>query len=144
MLLPLMFASCLENNLEDIEVYDGADITSVRGMYYYYNYTTTPAGDNIFDWGNISRQNVVIDDENNTVSIGIATPATANIDQFSPQKVVMMLTISTAATIEPIDNSAVLGIESDWTAGKINKYKITAANGVSKVWTVVVESYDIQ
>ncbi len=143
-MLPLFFTSCLKSDLDEIEVYHGADITSIRGFYYYFSTTTSPNGDDIFDWGNISRADVVVNADAGTVVIGKATPAKANINAFNPQKVVMMLNISTAATIEPIDGSAALGVEADWTAGKTNKYKVTAADGTTKNWSVTIQSYVTQ
>lgn len=141
LILSLLFTSCLKSDLEDIQVYQDAEITSIRGMHYYYDTQTTPNGDVIFEKANISRADVKIDSKAGTIVIGKATPAQANITSFSPQKVVMTLNISTAATIEPIEDSATLGVEADWTAGKSNKYKVTAADGSSKVWSVTVQSY---
>lgn len=140
-MLPLLFTSCLKSNLEEIQVYQEANITSIRGMYYYFDIETTHDGNVIFSKGDISRANVQIDTEAGNIVIGKATPAKANITSFSPQKVVMMFNISTAATIEPIEGSARLGVEADWTVGKTNKYKVTAADGNSKVWSVTVQSY---
>ena len=138
---PLLFTSCLKSNLDDIDVYTGKDITSVRGLYYYYSESTSANGDDIFNWGNISRANVVIDADAGTVVIGTATPATEHISEFNPQKVVIYLNLSTAATIRPIDGSATPGIEADWTAGKVNRYIVTAADGSTKEWSIVVNQY---
>ncbi|ADV44862.1 DUF5018-related domain-containing protein [Bacteroides helcogenes] len=141
LMLPLMLTSCIKSGLEDIEVFHDADITSIRGLYYYYDTEVSPTGSQLFDWGNISRADVTIDKDAATIVVGKATPAAANVNQFDAKKVVMMLNISTAATIEPVEGSSALGVESDWTAGKANKYKVTAADGTVKIWTVTIQSY---
>lgn len=140
-MLPLLFTSCLKSNLDEIQVYQEANITSIRGMYYYFDLKTTNDGNTIFSKADISRADVQIDTEAGNIVIGRATPAKANIASFSPQKVVMAFNISTAATIEPVEGSAQLGVESDWSVGKTNKYKVTAADGSSKIWSVTVLSY---
>ncbi|MDE7236705.1 MAG: hypothetical protein K2N66_02660, partial [Paramuribaculum sp.] len=52
-------------------------------------------------------------------------------------ELVVVLNISTAAVIEPLDGAPALGVPGDWS--KPNKYQITAANGKKKVWTVTLE-----
>lgn len=143
-MIPLLMTSCLKSDLDDIEVYQDAEITGIRGLYYYYNAGETATGYEIFDWGNISRSGVNIDSDAATVTVEKATPAAAKIAEFDQKKVVMYLNISTAATIEPVDGSAILGVEADWTAGKANKYKVTAADGTAKIWTVTIQNYVLE
>ena len=57
----------------------------------------------------------------------------ANVDA---KNLVVVLTISTAATVTPVDGAPKLGVPGDWS--KPNKYKVTAANGNSRIWTVTV------
>lgn len=144
LMLPLMLTSCLKSGLEDIEVFHDADITSIRALYYYYDTEVSATGSQLFSKGNISRADVTIDTDAATIVVGEATPAAANIDQFDATKVVMMLNISTAATIEPVDGSAVLGVEADWTAGKVNQYKVIAADGTTKIWSITIQSYVLE
>ena len=58
---------------------------------------------------------------------------------FTEAKVVVALTISTAATIKPINGAPTLGVPGDWT--KDNQYEVTAADGRKNIWTVIVEPY---
>ena len=58
---------------------------------------------------------------------------------FTEAKAVVAVTISTAATIKPINGAPKLGVPGDWT--KDNQYEVTAADGTKKVWTIVVEPY---
>lgn len=141
LILPLFLGSCLKHDLEDLEAYHGTEITSIRGLYYYFDKGVSATGNKLFDWGNIARADVNIDAQAGTIVVGKATPAAANISQFDQTKVIMMLNISTAATIEPLDGSAPLGVEADWTAGKANRYLVTAADGSTKVWTITITQY---
>ncbi|MCD8181948.1 MAG: hypothetical protein LUE99_01335 [Bacteroides sp.] len=141
LLLPFLLFSCIDSNLDEIEAYHETQITSIRDTYYYFNKGTSATGSQLLDKGNITRSQVTIDKDAATIVVGKATPAAANVDQFDQTKVVMLLNLSTAATIEPIDGSAKLGVEADWTAGKANKYRVIAADGTSQIWTIIIQSY---
>ena len=81
------------------------------------------------------------DADNNTFYIRYVTgnlPAD-QVSAFTTSKVVIAVTISTAAVIKPIDGAPTLGVPGDWS--KPNKYEVMAANGDKKVWTIVVEPY---
>ena len=81
------------------------------------------------------------DCDNNTFYIRYVTgnlPAD-QVSAFTTSKVVIAVTISTAAVIKPIDGAPTLGVPGDWS--KPNKYEVMAANGDKKVWTIVVEPY---
>ena len=53
---------------------------------------------------------------------------------------VVYVTISTAATMKPINGAPELGVPADWTAD--HQYEVTAADGTKKTWTIVVEAGD--
>lgn len=36
------------------------------------------------------------------------------------------------------------GVEADWTAGKVNQYKVTAADGTTKIWSITIQSYVLE
>ena len=68
--------------------------------------------------------------------------STLNAEQtalFTESNVVVAVTISTAATIKPINGAPKLGVPGDWS--KDNQYEVTAADGTKKTWTIVVEDY---
>ena len=134
--------SCLESGLDDLESFDTADIENWPVAYYRY-YTgdqmavngeqqvkqiqlTRTAGDYDFDEENKTGQpffNITVAPNN------VPEAEKAN-------NLVVVLTVSTAATVTPVDGAPKLGVPGDWS--KPNKYKITAANGNSRIWTVTV------
>ena len=54
-------------------------------------------------------------------------------------KLTAYMTISTAATISPLDGAPILGAPGDWS--KPNKYLVTAADGSKQEWTVEVTEF---
>ena len=141
MLLALFTTSCLENGLEDLDSYDGCDITSGEIYWRYYGTDVIPgSGETQVKQVRLARA-VQQDAENNTFYIRYVTgnlPAD-QVSAFTTSNVVIAVTISTAAIIKPIDGSPTLGVPGDWS--KPNKYEVMAANGDKKVWTIVVEPY---
>ena len=51
--------------------------------------------------------------------------------------IVVMVNLSQGAICEPIDGSTALGVPGDWS--KPNKYKVTAADGSVKIWTLKID-----
>ncbi len=139
-MMALSCTSCLESNLEDLDTYDGNDITSVKG---YYRYIGT-------DKINASNENVVIEKQLGTSAANIdADNGTCNVEFYVPtnfsdsertnvniNNFVVKVDISTAAVVTPIDNSPKFGVPADWSTP--HKYSIKAANGDTKIWTVSV------
>ena len=58
----------------------------------------------------------------------------------SADNLVVVVTLSAAAKIEPISGFPRLGIPGDWS--KPNEYKVTAANGSTKKWTFTITGID--
>lgn len=139
MLLTLLNVSCLEGNLDDLDTYKGNDITGVAGVYHrYYSTGVIPgSGEQKVLQTNLNFDNFQSNSESGTCSFDFSMPTNFPEDQktkFDPQKMVVMLNISTASICKPIEGSTVLGIPGDWS--KPNKYLIIAANGDEKVWTI--------
>lgn len=141
LLLAVVATSCLENGLEELDTYTDCDITSGEIYWRYYGTDVIPgSGETQVKQVRLARA-VEQDADNNTFYIRYVTgnlPAD-QVGAFTTSKVVIAVTISTAAVIKPIDGSPVLGVPGDWS--KPNKYEVTAANGDKKVWTIVVEPY---
>ena len=129
---------CLTSGIDDPEeVFDGANITGVQGIYYRY----------INADGNVQQVRLAmgsdINNDEQTVEIVYLLPSNFpqdQVDKFSLKSVVVVLNISTAATIRPIGDSPKLGLPGDWTMP--NQYEVTAANGDKKIWTVTLELYE--
>ena len=84
---------------------------------------------------------VSADNDTNTFYIKYVTGNIPEAERgnFTESKAVVAVTISTAATIKPINGAPKLGVPGDWT--KDNQYEVTAADGTKKTWTIVVEPY---
>ncbi|WP_423126967.1 DUF5018-related domain-containing protein [Gaoshiqia sp. Z1-71] len=75
------------------------------------------------------------------VSLSIPAPSGSftreERQKISLTSLVAYVYLSTAAKVEPVDNSPVFGVPGDYT--QIRKYKVTAADGkTSKIWTIRV------
>lgn len=134
-------SGCLEHGFEDLDTYENADITSIQGVYY--RYTTSDvnpgSGENKVMQATLSRSNYQKNDEAGTVSVTVSPASNFPADQLanlSSTNLVVVLNISTAAVIEPIEGAPRLGAPGD--RSKPNRYRITAADGTKKDWTVTV------
>ena len=141
MLLTVVSTSCLKHDLDELEVYSESDIMSVQGVYWRWlgSDKIPGSGEQQVLQKQLNVRNSKINKEGATLDFQYQVPSNFpkdQIDQVSASKLVVILNISPAAVIEPIEGSAVLGVPADWS--KPNKYKVTAADGSSKIWTVSV------
>lgn len=142
-LLAVFSTSCLESNLEELDVYSECDIKG-REMYWRYISDEVHPGTGehkvvqkrIPYYGNQSP----IDTEACTAHLGYSLLYSSLTEEekaeFTETNVVMTVTISTAATIKPIEGAPELGVPGDWS--KPNKYEVTAADGTKKIWTITI------
>lgn len=135
-----LFSSCLKSDLDDLETYEGNDITSVVAVYHrYYDSTTIPvSGEKRVLQSQLSAQSK-IDSNTKTVTITVKIPSNfpeAEKANVSANNLVVVLGISTAAVITPEGGSPTLGAPGDWS--KPNKYIVKAADGKTAEWTVSV------
>ncbi len=145
LLLAVFSTSCLESNLEELEVYSGNEITSIAGAYYRYYGTDVIPGSGEQQvkqyslWYGATERNV----EAGTISFQCTYYSNAPQevkDNFSFSNMVVIVNLSSAATIRPLDGAPKLGVPGDWS--KPNKYEVTAADGSKKVWTITVLDYE--
>ena len=137
----VLSTSCLESGLEELDEYSGCDITNGNVYWRYYGTDKIPAS------GEQQVKQVYLaaartqDVENGVYTIRYTTSNIPEAERanFTESKAVVAVTISTAATIKPINGAPKLGVPGDWT--KDNQYEVTAADGTKKVWTIVVEPY---
>lgn len=135
----ISFSSCLTSGLDELPVYEDADITSVSAVTYrYISDEKSPAsGQNIVKNVNITYTSD-IDPEAAMVKIAVTTPANfpegelTNLSKKS--NIVVVVSLSTAARITPLDGAPALGTPADWS--KPYKYVVTAADGKQKEWTI--------
>lgn len=139
-LMTVLFSSCLTSGLEELDVYDGADITSVSSVRYrYITADKNPAsGENeVKEVELIFTSN--IDTEAEVVSISIKKPENfppEELDNLSTSNLLVVVGVSTAARVFPQDGAPKLGTPGDWS--KPNKFVVEAADGTKKTWTIEV------
>lgn len=140
-LVVLVCTSCLENNLEELKTYTGNEITSIQGVYYrYYSSDIIEAsGESAVKQVSLNVSDSQKDIEkgflNFTVSLPTNFPEEEKND-INSSNLVVVLNISTAALIEPVGDAPKLGTPGNWS--KPNEYKVIAADGNEKIWTVTM------
>lgn len=143
-LIGVGFTSCLNGGLEDLPVYQDAEITAFNFEYRY----ATPVGESGEKLQVVTLStDAQIDNQNNTVTCTISVPSssgtftTAEKASVSLNNIVGYASVSTAATIYPIDNAPRLGQRSDFSQ-KTYEYEVVAADGVTrKVWTLIIKDF---
>jgi hypothetical protein len=138
-----MLTSCLTAGLEDIPEFEDAEITDVRFEFRYKDPNNKWIdGENNVCWVNLTVQNRVIDKNACTVTCTLAVPGASETfpesirSGVSLSNIVGKFYLSTAASISPVEGSPTLGVPGDFSSAR--KYKVIAASGASKVWTVSV------
>lgn len=133
----MTMTSCLESGWEELDTYDGTEITGLVGTYFRYIDTsaTIPAsGQNKVLQVQLNTANAQRDAEAGTLSFDVTVPDSYTGPAVKASELVVIVNLSTAAVVEPVEGAPKFGVPGDWT--KPNKYKVTAANGESQVWTV--------
>lgn len=147
MLLAVVATSCLEHDLEELEVFDGCDITRVDCAYRYKTGETHPGtgAEKVKQVYVTAYSRTYVTDESDPTK-GVCTirysknNIPAAYKEIAEKEMVVYVTISSAATMKPIGDAPELGKPADWTAD--HQYEVTAANGNKKTWTIVVEAGD--
>lgn len=134
--------SCLTGGLEDLPVYEDANITSVSAVQYrYISDEKSPAsGEYLVKDVNMTYTSE-IDVDAGLVQISVSTPdnfPAEELGNLSTENLLIAVSISTAARITPEANSPKLGVPGDWS--KPNNYVVEAANGTKKNWTIEIVS----
>lgn len=140
-LLVILFflSSCLDGNLEELDTYTGCEITSIQGVYYrYYSTETIPAsGEQAVQQISLTVSNTESESELGTLNFTVSIPSNfpeSERGNVSSSGLVVVVNLSAAALIKPVGDAPTLGVPGDWS--KPNQYKVTAANGDEKVWTL--------
>lgn len=140
MLLTVISTSCLKHDLDEWDSYTEKAVVGVQGVYWrYYGEEVIPgSGEHKVKQVRIPSGRFTNDLEKGTCSFvyQLGNLPDGQNEKFTNKNLVVVLNISTAATIEPLEGSTRLGVPGDWS--KPNKYKITAADGSSQEWTVTL------
>ncbi|MRT91991.1 hypothetical protein EMN46_03415 [Ancylomarina sp. 16SWW S1-10-2] len=145
----MFFTSCLKSGLDDLPVYEEANIESFK---FEYRWMIDNVGN---DQLKVYSMNVssIIDTVANTVDCIVKVPDATNVGakptndfpiatraEVSLSNLVGFCSISTAATMEPVGDAPVLGAIADYSAGPF-EYEVTAADGTTKIWTVTISEF---
>ncbi len=140
--LMTMISSCLKAGLEELPAYEDADITNFKFEYRWF--------DDAKNRMCVEQMTVktIIDKENLIVTCDITVPKADDDfpkeirDGVSLSNLVGYCDISTAAVIAPVGDSPKLGEIQDFSTQNEMSYKVTAANGDSKTWTLKIDSFN--
>lgn len=141
----LTLSSCLKSGLEGIEDFHDAELTNMQFEYRwaYSQPSATPDGPPVEQLATQQLSTTVVFDEDGyTLNCTITVPAANGIftaeerEKVTLAQIVGMATISTAATIKPLNGAPELGKRGDFSAPV--KFLVTAADGhTSKEYQLV-------
>lgn len=138
--MALSCTSCLESNFEELDTYDGNDITAGYAWYRYKGDNKINAsGEQQVIQKQLQRTGQVIDNDEATCALQFKVPTNfseAEKNGVNINNIVVAVDISTAAVMSPVDGSPKLGVPADWSTP--HKYSVKAADGKTKIWTISV------
>ena len=140
----LLFTSCLKSGLDEIEDSNLCAISSVTMEYRWIV-------QNVNGYDQLSRQQMTLSNnvpnENNEIRFTITVPTASSSFPDDVRNAVtldglyLVMVISPAAKIEPLNGAPALGLPGAFTTGKDYQYEVTAANGNKAVYHVVIENF---
>lgn len=140
----LSFSSCLESGLDDLPSYEEADI---KAFTFEYRWMVKEGTSEKLRVQKMSTD-VDINIDNATVTCTITVPNvngafTQEIrDKVSLSNLNAYCTISTAATITPLEDAPVLGKIGDFSKSNM-QYEVVAADGKNKkTWKLVIAGFN--
>ena len=133
-------------NWEELPAYEKAEISAVQLYYRWASDTKDPiTGEPVVKEQRLNTSSKV-DSEKTTIEVTVTVPEakgdfneTAR-SQVSLSKLWGQVTVSTAARVTPIEGNAPLGTPDNWTQER--KFRVTAANGNSKDWTIKIVQFN--
>lgn len=147
-LLMMLVSSCLKKDLPDYPAFDGKSITVVNAEHRFKSRIHTMHGEPLVVMKGLSVSSV-INDATSEINLTVTIPAaeTGETADFNAEEKAMVkqsmmwffYTISTGATMKAIEGTAEPGYPSDAT--KPLRYRVTAADGSTRDWTVKVTSF---
>lgn len=137
----MSLTSCLNSNLPDYPEYDLNEVTKVYFEYRWLGNNTLFGDPVVSTQALIASQTI----KNDSVFLSLQVPSANSAFRDTVKAKVTVSNIwcyadiSTAATIKPIDNAPTLGSAGDFSVPR--QYKVTAANGNSRIWTIVITNF---
>ena len=138
----MLLTSCLKAGLDDLPAFDDNEISNLS---FEYRWIEDVGGNDQLQVVQMDVKNT-IDKMDSKVNTTITVPSTSKDlpgdvrRKISLKGLVAYVDISTAALISPIEGSPILGVPADWSAKEF-KYKVVAANGDEKIWTIIIDEF---
>ncbi len=137
----LISSSCidfLEWGLDELPLNDEAEIQT-----FFFEYRFTVVNENGFPQVEFRTMETAVTKDNTNINCVVTVPGPSGF--FTEQvaagvnltNLVGYCTLSPAAVIEPMDNAPRLGGVGNWSQSPY-RYKVTAADGSTKTWTITV------
>ncbi|MCI5560145.1 MAG: hypothetical protein MR396_01915 [Phocaeicola sp.] len=140
--LALLSNSCLEKGLKDLEVFEGKEINTVYVAHRYYGEDKIPvSGQPVVKQHLLQTKVVEKDAEKGVFTVDVIIPSNlpkSQVGKVVKENLVVMVVLSSAATIEPIGDAPKLGVPGNWS--KPNQYTVRAADGSTQVWTITLRN----
>lgn len=140
----LVMSSCLKEGLPE---YENWELNEINNVYVEHRFESgqTHHGQPVVAYQrlNVTQQ---IDKDANVVRLTITIPAAGGVftegvrQSVTQNRLWVYMDISTAAKVAPMGSTPKLGDPTDLTTTQ--SYKVTAANGDERVWTIEVLSFD--
>lgn len=136
LLVAVSFTSCLEMGLEELPAFSDSNIVNVKFEHRW----SVKEGTSDKLRVRVLNTEYSVNKESAKVTCKVTVPAAGGEfteevrNSININKLIAYTTISTAATISPLDGAPVLGAPGDWS--KPNKYLVTAADGSKQEWTI--------
>ncbi|MBJ6369598.1 DUF5018-related domain-containing protein [Snuella sedimenti] len=138
-LVAIIFTSCLKADLEELPVFEEAEILTFDLEHRYIDKNANGVESMKFKY--LTKNDLVIDSLSATITLNPTVPAPSGSftqeirREVSLSNIAVSVRISPAATIEPLDGAPTLGVPGDYTVPR--KYRVTAADDkTSRDWTI--------
>ncbi|MGM9778801.1 MAG: DUF5018-related domain-containing protein, partial [Prevotella sp.] len=139
-----LLTSCLESGLDDIE---NSDLCALSSITMEHRWITQNAN----GYDQLARQQMTLSrntpDENNEIHLTVTVPPVSNSFSREVRKGVTLdglyltAVISSAAKITPLGDAPVLGKPGSFEVGKEYQYMVTAANGKTAMYKIVIDDF---
>ncbi len=140
-----ILSSCLTAGLEDLPVYEEAEITNFK---FEYRWAEKEGISDVLRVKPLNTELSINGDKQEVRCKIIVPPADAQRFTETVRNNVMIdnivgyASISTAASIKPLGNAPVLGIPGDFSQQTMHYEVIAADQKTKKTWSLIIESFD--
>ena len=139
-----LFTSCLESGLDDIE---NSDLCQLSTITMEYRWMTQNAN----GYEQMARQQMTLSrntpDEAGEIHLTVTVPPMSNTFPRDIRRGVTLdglyltSTISASAKISPLGDAPAMGVPGHFETGKTYQYVVTAANGKTATYSIVIDDF---